>query len=292
MDTQQLSYFLTLCDTLNYTAAAERCFITRQAMRQSIQALEAAYGLPLIENRKNRLSLTPAGRLLREKAQPVVAAYAELETTMRSCTVCDVPLRIGISHSLLPFYSPELAFRLEQFPVACPGLSLDLQMMTADEVVDALSSGALDAGFVVDDGPLPFPFQRIVLREDPMTILVSSAHPLAARRSLSLSDLDGLPFNIMSQPEVCFSSLSHALRIAGSSPDFRIVPEYIDASRNIRDNRSVAIDRCVANPTGRIGSSLTLRLEDDRFTLHLSLLIPQHSAPATAMLAAYLQDNS
>lgn len=291
MDTQQLTYFLALCDTLNYTTAAERCFISRQAMRQSLLALENAYGLPLIENRKNRLSLTPAGRLLREKAQPVVAAYSELEKTMRSCMVSDAPLRVGMSHSLLPFYSPELAFRLEQFPFACPGLSLDMQMMTSDEVIDGLNRGMLDAGFVVDDGPLPFPFQRIVLREDPMTILVSSCHPLAAKRSLSLSDLHGLPLNIMSQPDVCFSTLYHALQKSGISPAFQIVPEYIDASSNIRDNHSVAIDRCVANPTGRIGSSLTLRLEDDRFTLHLSLLIPQHCAPATTMLAAYLQDN-
>ena len=74
MDTQQLIYFLALCDTLNYTAAAERCFISRQAMRQSLLALESTYGVSLIENRKNRLSLTPAGKLL----QSVVGtAYVE-----------------------------------------------------------------------------------------------------------------------------------------------------------------------------------------------------------------------
>ena len=121
MDTQHLSYFLTLCDTLNYTTAAERCFITRQAMRQCVQALEAAYGLPLIENRKNRLFLTPAGALLREQAQTVVDAYAQLEALMRGCRSTSIPLRLGLSRSLLPFYAPELTQLLSEFPAACPG---------------------------------------------------------------------------------------------------------------------------------------------------------------------------
>ena len=34
MDIRQLHYFLTLCEEMNYTRAAQRLFLSRQALRQ------------------------------------------------------------------------------------------------------------------------------------------------------------------------------------------------------------------------------------------------------------------
>lgn len=36
MDIRQLHYFLVLCEEMNYTRAAQRLFLSRQALRQSI----------------------------------------------------------------------------------------------------------------------------------------------------------------------------------------------------------------------------------------------------------------
>ena len=41
MDIRQLHYFLVLCEEMNYTRAAQRLFLSRQALRQCITALEA-----------------------------------------------------------------------------------------------------------------------------------------------------------------------------------------------------------------------------------------------------------
>ena len=38
MDIRQLHYFLVLCDEMNYSRAAQRLFLSRQALRQSISA--------------------------------------------------------------------------------------------------------------------------------------------------------------------------------------------------------------------------------------------------------------
>ena len=45
MDIRQLHYFLTLCEEMNYPRAAQRLFLSRQALRQSISALEELVGL-------------------------------------------------------------------------------------------------------------------------------------------------------------------------------------------------------------------------------------------------------
>lgn len=49
MDIRQLHYFLVLCEEMNYTRAAQRLFLSRQALRQSITALEAELCGPLFE---------------------------------------------------------------------------------------------------------------------------------------------------------------------------------------------------------------------------------------------------
>ena len=66
MDIRQLHYFLVLCEEMNYTRAAQRLFLSRQALRQSISALEAELCGPLFLSAHHKLTLTgcdhgPAG---------------------------------------------------------------------------------------------------------------------------------------------------------------------------------------------------------------------------------------
>ena len=42
MEMQQIRYFLTLAQTLNFTHAAEECHVTQPALTRAIQALEAS----------------------------------------------------------------------------------------------------------------------------------------------------------------------------------------------------------------------------------------------------------
>ena len=58
MDIRQLHYFLVLCEEMNYTRAAQRLFLSRQALRQSISALEAELVRAALPQRHHRLSLT------------------------------------------------------------------------------------------------------------------------------------------------------------------------------------------------------------------------------------------
>ena len=61
MDIRQLHYFLVLCEEMNYTRASQRLFLSRQALRQSITALEAELCGPLFVSAHHKLSLTERG---------------------------------------------------------------------------------------------------------------------------------------------------------------------------------------------------------------------------------------
>ena len=56
MDIRQLHYFLVLCEEMNYTRASQRLFLSRQALRQSITALEAELCGPLFVSAHHKLS--------------------------------------------------------------------------------------------------------------------------------------------------------------------------------------------------------------------------------------------
>ena len=58
MDTQ-LKTFLCVCETLNFTRAAQQLFLTQPAVSQHIQALEKRYGQPLFCRRAGPLQRMP-----------------------------------------------------------------------------------------------------------------------------------------------------------------------------------------------------------------------------------------
>ncbi len=56
--------FLILCEELNFTRAAERCFMTQQGLSSHIKKLEEQYGTKLFL-RKPNVELTESGNALR-----------------------------------------------------------------------------------------------------------------------------------------------------------------------------------------------------------------------------------
>ena len=79
MDIRQLHYFLVLCDEMNYSRAAQRLFLSRQALRQSISALEAELCGPLFLSAHHKLTLTDRGMSLQRHAAPVVEQFQQMQ---------------------------------------------------------------------------------------------------------------------------------------------------------------------------------------------------------------------
>ena len=84
MDIRQLHYFLTLCEEMNYTRAAQRLFLSRQALRQSISALEAEMCGPLFISAHHKLALTDRGMSLQRHAAPVVEQFQQMHSPCHS----------------------------------------------------------------------------------------------------------------------------------------------------------------------------------------------------------------
>ena len=133
MTIQQLRYFLALCEDLNYTHTAGRMYLSRQALRLSIAALEEELCGKLFVNTRNHLALTEKGERFRAQAAPVVQQFDEM-CQQAYQDIRSAPLRLGISVALVPGYLPNLAEVLDAFRQQYPGIPLELISLPNDEV--------------------------------------------------------------------------------------------------------------------------------------------------------------
>ncbi len=58
MEMHQVRYFLAVCETLNFTRAAERCNLAQPSLSRAIKKLEDELGGLLFRRERNRTHLT------------------------------------------------------------------------------------------------------------------------------------------------------------------------------------------------------------------------------------------
>src|SRR3954467_4215570 len=83
-DVHQLKSFLAVAENLSFTRAAETLFLTQSAVSHQVAALERSLGAALFDRRGRSVALTPAGRVLADRAKRVYAALEEAELAVRS----------------------------------------------------------------------------------------------------------------------------------------------------------------------------------------------------------------
>ncbi len=72
MELRQLRYFVVICEEGSLTRAGARMHIAQQSLSQTVAALEAELGVPLLERGSFGVRTTAAGRILREKASTLL----------------------------------------------------------------------------------------------------------------------------------------------------------------------------------------------------------------------------
>ena len=100
MDIHHIRYFLAVCETRNFTRAAEKCNVTQPALSRAIQQLEDEVGGLLFRRERNLTHITDLGNLLRPRFQQVLGrlvSAAQMERINAALApLCQaVPMRAG-----------------------------------------------------------------------------------------------------------------------------------------------------------------------------------------------------
>ena len=243
MDIRQLHYFLVLCDEMNYSRAAQRLFLSRQALRQSISALEAELCGPLFLSAHHKLTLTDRGMSLQRHAAPVVEQFQQMQASLRAEIQSAQPVRIGISVSLVPDYLPGLETQLDKFRQQYPHVEMRFRMMDNDAVADGVEQGELDAGLVIDLGCAAPVLARTTLRADPACLLVPRGHPFWEKESIPIAELRGQRVLLPSLRQDLFSPLWAACARAGFAPNAEIGPSFYQAYYLVQEQLCTCLTR-------------------------------------------------
>ena len=290
MDIRQLHYFLVLCEEMNYTRAAQRLFLSRQALRQSITALEAELCGPLFVSAHHKLSLTDRGLSLQRHAAPVVEQFQQMQAALHAEIQSAEPIRIGISVSLVPDYLPGLETQLDKFRQQYPHIEMRFRLLDNDAVADGVEQGELDAGLVMDLGCAASVLARTTLRADPACLLVPRGHPFWEKESIPLAELRGQHILLPSLRQDLFAPLWNTCAQAGFAPDAEVGPSFYQAYYLVQEQLCTCLTRYEPGARRELDRVRDVLLEDLP-PLCVSLVQRRdHSSAYIDLLRSYLME--
>ncbi len=189
MEMHQIRYFLAVCETLNFTRAAERCNVAQPSLTRAIKALEEELGGPLFRRERNNTHVSPLGELVRPYLQEVLdQAQSARDRALGLKNLSSGKLNLGVMCTLGP---GRLVPMLDGFQRRNPGVELHVTDAVGSVLQQQLLEGKLDmAVFGLPEGfddrlsARPLFSERIV-------VAVAPAHAFAHKNAVRLSDLGG-----------------------------------------------------------------------------------------------------
>ncbi len=227
-----LDQFRCLCavvETGSFRAAAERVHRSQPAVSQQIKGLERDTGHILIDRRTG--APTPAGQRLYERASHILA---ESDSLARELADYDESrhqvLRVGTSDTMALYLLPPI---VRAFSERLPRARLVLVNRHSAALTEHVVRGELDAGIVT----LPAghdELEETPLLEQELALAVPRGHPLARRRSIGLSELEGRPLLLLDGATRTGQALRSRFEQSGFSPlvvvdggSFEVLKRYV-----------------------------------------------------------------
>lgn len=140
--------FAAVADAGSVAGAAEALGVSKATVSKAVSRLEASLAVPLFHRTSRRLTLTPTGQSLVERARAMVAeARAAEEAAQDGAALLTGPIRVTAP---LSFGVRHVAPVVAEWLAAHPGTSVDLRL--SDARVDLVAEG-FDAGLRI--GTLP-----------------------------------------------------------------------------------------------------------------------------------------
>lgn len=191
LEPRLLRTFCAVADELHFRRAAGRLNATQSAVSQQIAELERRVGVKLLERSRRSVRLSEAGQSFLDDAKSILARS---ETASALAREVAQGRRGAVTIGLIGAATFEVAPRLlDAVAARAPGLDVRFREMSATEQLASLrGDGTIDAGLVRSEGRASGLAFRTLLRE-PVVCLMPTGHPLAARETVAVADLEGEP---------------------------------------------------------------------------------------------------
>lgn len=187
MDTQHLHAFVAIAEQGSFSAAAEKLHLTQPAISKRIALLEDQLGTRLFDRVGRSVILTPAGKILLNKAQLILS---EVTATQRA--IADLKgevqgqLSIATSHHVGLHYLPPV---LREFSSLYSQVKLDLHFLDSEHAYEEILNSRYDLAVVTLSLEQDSRLETYSIWQDQLQFVAAPDHPLATQSHLQLADL-------------------------------------------------------------------------------------------------------
>jgi len=156
---RQLSYLVALAKELNFTRAAEACFVGQSTLSAGLKELEEGLGIKLVERDRQNVSITPAGLEVLERAKTILTASQDLvEYAGASGKPMTATIRLGVIPTIAPFLLPTV---LPEVRKRFPELKITLREDLTANLLSRLNEHKLDYALIA----LPYDVSGLLVEE-------------------------------------------------------------------------------------------------------------------------------
>ncbi|MFT4042951.1 MAG: LysR family transcriptional regulator [Gordonia sp. (in: high G+C Gram-positive bacteria)] len=216
LDLRRLRMFVEVVEAPSLRVAAERLFISQQALSAAIRDLERHLGVELFSRARRSLTPTPAGTALYNGAIPLLAGGAHLASEVRMIDAQNPdPYTVGYTPGLAP---SEVFQVIEGAVLQDLSMPITVRPVSADLIRDELLAGTIDMA-LARTAETPLDLAGAIATRHELRLAVNAHHPLAGRETCSMKDLASCQIVISElEPDYTNMIVSYCRR-AGLEPD-------------------------------------------------------------------------
>ncbi len=196
MNLKQLEYFIAVAESLNFTKAAKKCYISQTAITLQIQSLEKRLGVSLFIRDKHHVELTAAGKVYLNEARAILIRAEEAAKLARTASEgVTGELSVGFIRG---YEQSRFSETLRTFREAYPNISLHLIRDNMSALYHHLEDNSCD--IVLNLSLAAQGYENMThrfLKRFPLMAVLYPGHPLSGHNHLSYRDLAQEDFIIM-----------------------------------------------------------------------------------------------
>lgn len=290
MRIEDMECFRVLAETLSYTNAANRLYLTQSSLTRTIQQMEEELGFQLFDRSRRSVSLTSAGQSFYQSCEAVLAEYYNSVDKARHARDGSSGVIRFAAHS---FFVNSVVYEIiEGFQHQYPEITLQISSSGSEEMIHQLKEGSIDCA-VCTARPADRSIERITLKKYRECLVVSPQHLLAEKEEVSFEVLKEERFAVISRTVAGrgYDGVKERARAAGFDP---YVEEAADSVPHLM--ACVATGRYVTLLSENYQRLATGRLKFiplvDETTVELAFLWNKNSAnPCVKICADYVKAN-
>ncbi len=188
MEMHQVRYFLAVCETLNFTRAAETCNVAQPSLTKAIKNLEEELGGELIRRERSQSHLTDLGRLMKPHLEKIYAASEAARADASGFHALEVAsVSLGVMSTIGPAKMINFITKLRE---DIPSLDLNIVEAPGKDLIELLLKGELDVGLIGLPN-IPDRLDAIPLYKERYMIAFPEGHRFEQMDTVPVQELDG-----------------------------------------------------------------------------------------------------